>query len=194
MAEKWQDSEKSGTPQGAAFVAPRHLVERAAGEFRRGVPLRFHKAEGDLGDSPGILYFAAETISDTALEALSGGNNYPIVMLLTSARASTLKINLYTPDVVGIELEPGVDAKRIRAIADPASDLAEPLKGPFRALRRVICRLLPGQQLASQNLQVYFRRRSRSRSTKSFSRRAADRYWRSTPITFILSSAMPRSI
>lgn len=135
MAEKWQDRAKSGTPQSAAFVAPQHQVERAAGDFRRGVPVRFRKPQAELGESGGILFFAAETISDTALKAFARANNYPIVMLLTSARASTLKIGLYTPDVVGIELEPGADAKHILAIADPASDLAQPLKGPFQARR-----------------------------------------------------------
>ncbi len=135
MAEKWQGRAKSGTPPSAAFVAPRHRVERAAGDFRRGVPVRFRSSESELGDSRGTLYFAAETISDTALEMLGRANDYPIVMLLTSARASTLKISPYTPDVVGIELEPGADVKRVLAIADPTSDLAEPLKGPFRARR-----------------------------------------------------------
>jgi GTP cyclohydrolase II len=135
MAEKWHDKTKSGTPQAAEFVAPRHEVERAAGDFRRGVPVRFRRPESTLGDSRDTLFFAAETISDTALEQLARINDYPIVMLLTSARASTLKISPYTPDVVGIELEPDADAKRILAIADPVSDLAQPLKGPFRARR-----------------------------------------------------------
>jgi GTP cyclohydrolase II len=135
MAEKWQDRAKSGTPPSAAFVSPQHRVERAAGDFRRGVPVLFRKCQAKLDEAGGILFFAAETISDTALEGLPRANDYPIVMLLTSARASTLKIGLYTPDVVGIELEPGADAKRILAIADPASDLAQPLKGPFQARR-----------------------------------------------------------
>jgi GTP cyclohydrolase II len=135
MAEKRQDRQKSGARRGAAFVAPQHQVERAAGDFRRGVPVRFRKAQAELDEAGGMLFFAAETIGDTALEGLRRGNDYPIVMLLTSARASTLKIGLYTPDVVGIELEPGADAKRILAIADPARDLAQPLKGPFRARR-----------------------------------------------------------
>jgi len=116
-------------------VAPRHQVERAAGDFRRGVPVRFRKSQSDLSDSRVTLFFAAETIGDAALEKLARANDYPIVMLLTSARAATLKIGPYTPDVVGIELDAGADAKRIVAIADPTSDLAEPLKGPFRARR-----------------------------------------------------------
>jgi len=135
MAEKWQDREKSGTPHSAAFVAPQHQIERAAGDFRRGVPVRFRNCQAKLDKTGGVLFFAAETISNTALEELPRANDDSIVMLLTSARASTLKIGLYTPDVVGIELEPGADAARILAIADPVSDLAQPLKGPFQARR-----------------------------------------------------------
>ncbi len=135
MAEKWQDRAKSGTPQSAVHVSPQHQIERAAGDFRRGVPVLFRNSQAGSGKTAGTLVFAAETIGDIALEELRQANHDPIVMLLTSARASTLKIRLYTPDVVGIELERGTDAKRILAIADPSSDLAEPLKGPFHALR-----------------------------------------------------------
>jgi GTP cyclohydrolase II len=46
-----------------------------------------------------------------------------------------LKIRLYTPDVIALPLEKGMDGPRIRAIADPTADLATPLKGPFAAER-----------------------------------------------------------
>ena len=50
---------------------------------------------------------------------------------LTHARARTLKIRLYTPEVVALPLEPDTTPERLLAIADPAFDLAEPMKGPF---------------------------------------------------------------
>ncbi|MEE8438359.1 MAG: GTP cyclohydrolase II [Micropepsaceae bacterium] len=135
MAEKRQGPEKIGSPQGAALISVQHQVERAAGDFRRGAPVLMRNPQSGLGQTGGTLVFAAETLSDTILERLRCMINEPLVMLLTSARAATLKIRLYTPDVVGVTLESDADAKRIFAIADPASDLAAPLKGPFQALR-----------------------------------------------------------
>lgn len=81
------------------------------------------------------LVMAAETISDAELSTLALMAGDPPLMLLTHARAETLKIRLYTPDVAAIRLEPGTGAQRIRAIADPTADLGEPLKGPFETLR-----------------------------------------------------------
>ena len=56
-------------------------------------------------------------------------------LVLSHARAQTLKIRLYTPEVVALPLK-GLDAEMIRAIADPTADLDRPLKGPFVASRR----------------------------------------------------------
>ncbi len=57
------------------------------------------------------------------------------LLILTHARARTLKIRLYTPDVVAIPAR-GLSADNLRAIADPAADLEFPFKGPFRNLRK----------------------------------------------------------
>ena len=57
------------------------------------------------------------------------------LLVLSHARARTLKIRLYTPDVVALPLDAGMTAERIRAIADPTADLATPLKGPFEPVR-----------------------------------------------------------
>jgi GTP cyclohydrolase II len=135
MAEKWQGREKSRSPQGEALVPAQHQVERAAGDFRRGVPVLFREPQAKLEKAGGTLIFAVETLSNKTFGRFQQANDDPFVMLLTSARATTLKIRLYTPDVVGIALEPDADAKRVLAIADPASDLEQPLKGPFQALR-----------------------------------------------------------
>jgi len=59
----------------------------------------------------------------------------PAWLVLSHARARTLKIRLYTPEVVALPLL-GLDAATIRAVADPTADLDMPLKGPFTALRR----------------------------------------------------------
>ena len=115
-------------------AGPRHAaqgslltrVARAAEAFRQGVPVRL---KDDAGRE--ILALAAEAVTDAALARLRKN----AVLLLTHARARTLKIRLYTQDVVAIRPEPPLRADRLRAIADPTADLAEPMKGPFDTLR-----------------------------------------------------------
>src|SRR5215467_9526760 len=118
-------------PAPASFVSPAHRVERAAGEFRRGVPVLI---AGRSGES--AVAIAAETLSDGTLRALTNLCG-PGTLVLTHARATTLKIRLYTHEVVRIPLSGKEAAEEIRAIADPASDLDYPLKGPFEASREV---------------------------------------------------------
>jgi GTP cyclohydrolase II len=112
------------------LVSPQHQVERAAGDLRRGMPVFIRAArEGESG-----LAVAAETVRDPTL-ALLAGTGSAARLVLTHARAETLKIRLYTPDVVLIALHPETTAAQIRAIADPAADLDYPLKGPFETAR-----------------------------------------------------------
>jgi GTP cyclohydrolase II len=113
-----------------ALVSFEHRVERAAGDFRRGVPVLI--ASQRPGES--ALAVSAETADDGVLGALtqvSGGGS----LILTHARAATLKIRLYTAEAVSVALSGQPRAADLRAIADPATDLAHPLKGPFEAAR-----------------------------------------------------------
>jgi GTP cyclohydrolase II len=116
----------------ANFVPPAHRVERAAGEFRRGVPVLIRTGRADESG----VGVAAETLSEGTLRALTDLCG-PGTLVLTHARATTLKIRLYTHEVVRIPLSGKESAEEIRAIADPASDLDRPLKGPFEAAREV---------------------------------------------------------
>jgi len=77
------------------------------------------------------LALAVETATDEAVTALGK----PAALLLSHARARTLKIRLYTPEAVALPIAPGTDAGALRAIADPTADLSTPLKGPFAARR-----------------------------------------------------------
>jgi len=77
---------------------------------------------------------AGETLTDGTLRALRDLCG-PGGLILTHARATTLKIRLYTHEVVRVPLSGKEAAEEIRAIADPASDLDYPLKGPFEADR-----------------------------------------------------------
>ena len=95
--------------------------------------------------------------------------------MLTHARARTLKIRLYTPDVVALTVAPGFDATRLRAIADPTDDLSFPMKGPFDAVRADLPVGLCGRREARQARRPAARsrraaRRSASRKTPSNSR------------------------
>jgi len=74
---------------------------------------------------------AVETLSEAALADVKPGS----ALILTHARARTLKIRLYTPEVVAIPIDANTTVHRLRAIADPTLDLIEPLKGPFVPLR-----------------------------------------------------------
>jgi GTP cyclohydrolase II len=99
-------------------------VTQAAIAFRQGEPVVFRDGE-DIA-----LAFALETLTADALAEVKGG-----VLLLTHARARTLKMRVYTPEVVALPLDDKVTPESLRAIADPTIDLAEPMKGPFTELR-----------------------------------------------------------
>ncbi|RED11920.1 GTP cyclohydrolase II [Pontivivens insulae] len=103
---------------------PEELFSRARNELRMGVPVR-------VGDH---LIAAVETLSPQRLADLRsvGGE---VSMALTPWRARTLKVTGYDGDVVRIAVAPDADFRWMLATADPATDLANPLKGPFRALR-----------------------------------------------------------
>jgi GTP cyclohydrolase II len=104
-------------------------IARAVKELRRGRPVAIAGADRVV-----LLALAVETATDRAIVNLEKRAKAPSRLLLSHARARTLKIRLYTPDVVAL-LPPSRKADALRAIADPTADLATPLKGPFEALR-----------------------------------------------------------
>ena len=97
--------------------------------FRRGRPVAIRE-KGRVS-----LLRAAETITDSSLKTMRRVSRHAPVLVLTHARARTLKIRLYTPEVVALTIAPEFDATRLRAIADPTDDLTFPMKGPFDAVR-----------------------------------------------------------
>jgi GTP cyclohydrolase II len=129
-AEKSGEKTASGADRETSLVPPEHRVERAAGDLRRGAPILVRGERN--GES--ALAVAAETVNDETLARLLRRFSIPS-LILTHARAATLKIRLYTPDVVSVPLDDKVSAAKLRAIADPATDLDHPLKGPFEASR-----------------------------------------------------------
>ena len=118
-------------------ASPVARVVRAVDALRRG------KAVVIRGDRP-ITILAVETASDAALKQfVTKGRAF---LLLTHARARTLKIRLYTNDVVALPIEVGTTAQDLRAIADPTEDLAYPLKGPFETVRVTVGAIREGRR------------------------------------------------
>jgi len=130
MTHKDTDRQTQDDSRGDDFISSEHRVERAAGEFRRGCPV-FVRAAHAKDSALGI---AAETVNDRTLAALRDLFAAPAV-IITHARASTLKIPLYTQEVVCISQQFHLTARDVRALADPTTDLDYPLKGPFEAAR-----------------------------------------------------------
>ncbi|HEY1711014.1 MAG TPA: GTP cyclohydrolase II [Rhizomicrobium sp.] len=103
------------------------MVNRAVMNFRQGEPVFIVDAKKKR-----IAALAVETVTDAALKTLTP----PLSLLLTHERAQTLKIRLYTPQVVALPVNRTDSAAQLRAIADPTFDLDSPLKGPFVAERK----------------------------------------------------------
>ncbi|MEO0387036.1 MAG: GTP cyclohydrolase II [Pseudomonadota bacterium] len=59
----------------------------------------------------------------------------PTDLAITAHRAATLKVQVYDKDLARIALRDSSDLRWVTAVADPAEDLAHPLKGPFRVRR-----------------------------------------------------------
>ena len=102
-------------------------VARAIDALRGGLPVSIR------GDAR-FQMLAVETAPVTGLAKLGRKG---ALLLLTHGRARTLKIRLYTSDIVAL---PVGDASigELRAIADPTEDLKYPLKGPFTPLRETL--------------------------------------------------------
>lgn len=130
MANKKTKPRAPGTAQSRDIVPPEHRVERAAGDLRRGMPVLIR----GTGESESVIAVCAETVADKTLAALIATFGAPL-SVLTHDRAATLKIPLYTADIVLIPQHNTVKADELRALADPTADLDYPLKGPFQALR-----------------------------------------------------------
>lgn len=108
-------------------------VERAIGDFRRGLPVLLREADGR-----GLLAVASELARADTVQALTDWAGAPPYLALTHHRAATLKIRLYTPEVVLLPQtgRGGWETAEIaRALADPSRDLEYPLRGPFNAAR-----------------------------------------------------------
>lgn len=98
-------------------------LARARADLRMGVPVVL---------TDGVI-LAVETLGAERLHDLCSFGEPCIA--ITDWRAQTLKVQVYDDDLARIALPADVTAKWVRAIADPADDLGNPMKGPYRCLR-----------------------------------------------------------
>ncbi|MHA7888845.1 GTP cyclohydrolase II [Roseicyclus sp.] len=107
---------------------PTEHVARARADLRVGLPVVIG------GAGAGLIVLAAETLTADRLAALRALPGRAVVAI-TNWRAETLKARAYDGDLARVTLPGDVEAQWVRALADPALDLAEPMKGPLPSLR-----------------------------------------------------------
>ncbi|MCB1342901.1 MAG: GTP cyclohydrolase II [Pseudooceanicola sp.] len=103
------------------------LLARARADLRMGLPVVL--SSGDTG----ILTAAAETLSPPRLAAMRALGE--VVVAITARRAETLKARAYDGDLARIRVPADASPGWIAALADPAGDLATPMKGPLTSCR-----------------------------------------------------------
>ncbi|NWG44967.1 MAG: GTP cyclohydrolase II [Alphaproteobacteria bacterium] len=114
---------------------PPHLaVERAAAELRRGLPVALEGLDAG-GRSVGLLVAAVEGLSAGTLAGIEAAAGTRADLVLSAHRARTLKIAAYTGAVAVLPREARFDAAFLGRLADPATDLADPMRGPFTVRR-----------------------------------------------------------
>jgi len=102
-------------------------VARARADLRMGVPIV-------LAGPVSVLIAAVETLDAQRFSAIKSG--WPqAVLALTARRAETLKAHVYDGDLARIALTADADLSWVQGLANPASDLMQPMKGPFSCAR-----------------------------------------------------------
>jgi GTP cyclohydrolase II len=104
--------------------------DRAAYEFRRG---RIVHVTDETG--AGVLAIASEMITPQTLERLQALTGADPDIAITHHRARTLKVALYTDEIVLMPFGAWRDAATARTLGDPTQDLANPMRGPYTANR-----------------------------------------------------------
>lgn len=110
-------------------LSPQELVARGRADLRIGAPVALTSASG------GALVLAAETLSDDRLAALRAAGPEALDLAVNFRRAETLRARAYDGALARVVLPADADAAWVRATADPAQDLATPLKGPYATRR-----------------------------------------------------------
>ncbi len=103
-------------------------LARARADLRMGVGIVL------TGESGAALVLSAETIAPARLaDVLALG--LPADLAITGRRAQTLKARAYDGDIARVVLPVDAGLRWVHSIADPADDLATPMKGPLNSRR-----------------------------------------------------------
>ncbi|MBP7242667.1 GTP cyclohydrolase II [Amaricoccus sp.] len=108
-------------------LSPTERLARARADLRMGA------AVGLAGDGVAALALAAETATPERLAELRALG--PVDVALTARRAGTLKARAYDGDLARVALPAEAGLDWVHAVADPSTDLAWPMKGPFVSRR-----------------------------------------------------------
>ncbi|WP_341368476.1 GTP cyclohydrolase II [Yoonia sp. BS5-3] len=100
-------------------------LARARSDLRMGVPIVL---------SEGLIVLAVETLDSERFAHLRTINGAP-VLSITGWRAKTLKARAYDGDVARVLVPENMGLNWVQSVADPAGDLAHPMKGPLQTLR-----------------------------------------------------------
>jgi GTP cyclohydrolase II len=106
-------------------------IDRATSELRRGLPIIVEPERG----APSLIA-SAELASAALIEAMAKWSGRSPHALLTHHRASTLKIRLYTEEIVAVPLPRDEPARAAQVLADPTRDMRDPMMGPWAAERK----------------------------------------------------------
>ncbi len=98
--------------------------------MRRGRPLCVFG-----GDEAPLLVVPTETVTERALSLMYEISRKEPDLAITHHRARTLKVRLYTEEIVLVPFPGWLTADMARSLADPTTDLDHPLRGPFTAKR-----------------------------------------------------------
>ena len=104
-------------------------VSRARADLRIGAPIALVSSSG------AALVVSAETCSAERLSALRELAPDGPDLAISHRRADTLRARAYDGDVARLILPQEADLNWVRATADPALDLAHPLRGPYHTRR-----------------------------------------------------------
>lgn len=107
--------------------SPVERLNRARADLRMGVPVVLCAPEG------AALVVAAEVLDAERLSRMREMG--PLTLALTARRAETLKARAYDGDLARVVVPGDAGLGWVQAMADPADDLTEPMKGPFQTLR-----------------------------------------------------------
>ena len=114
---------KAGAP--AAGKGAFRQIGRAVADIRRGVPVAV------LEGGTGCLVVAAELADAETIAALEDAGTGSVKIALSAHRARVLNIPPTGHGTVVLAAPPHLDASGLRGLADPMTDLDNPLRGPF---------------------------------------------------------------